>query len=381
MKKILGSLLLLLLTQLAAEEAYFFKAKVFKSELFEREAAILEVRFYKKRSINTVRGKFLPREPEGVRLEEFQLESGIEGDYAVEKFIYLVSFEKAGNFTLPLFGEVQKFNEQDIVESNNHRDAMMAIATDRQRVAIDTVRFVVRPAAESLPVGAFVLSMTPDETQVLQNEPAHFSLTLSGEGDIDPLPFPEVAIEGAGVFLQEGERTRWLENGRLMGRKVNHYAVVSPKSFELPVLTAAYFSPKAEKKLLSQTQRYGVEVREDTAFASAALVDTPDKEKERLFSSVTADELMLWGLYGLFFICGFLAAKIKIPFRDREGTSSLEKSIGKTKEPKELLKLMLPFIREERFKGVIGELEGKKVDKTAFARIKKDVAKMLKNGR
>ena len=145
MKKILGSLLILISTLAAApSREYYFEAALSDLEPYTGEAAVLTVSFYRHRDISTVQGRFKPKSHDGISYEEFRIESESSGEYDIEHYVYLVRFQKAGKITLPVSAEVRKFNEQDLAESSNHRDAMLSVASSKESIKIKDFDITVR---------------------------------------------------------------------------------------------------------------------------------------------------------------------------------------------------------------------------------------------
>lgn len=378
MKKILGSLLILLSVALyGADEEYFFKATLSKAKLLVGERAVLDVSFHKHRDINTVLGRFKPVSGHGVRYEDLKLESESIGAYDIEHFIFLVTFKKAGRFTLPVTAEIQKFNEEDIIESNNHRDAMGTVAASTHPVNVTTFSLDVTAASAPLPVGEFKMTASPDETSVLKNEPAHFSVTIEGEGDVNALHFPKVDIPGAKLFVQEGERSRWLKDGRLFGRMSNQYAVVAGKDFSIPSLTLAYISSKNGALKRSISDEIAVAVRSDPAFAKERLLDADDTVPAEPF--VTRDGLLKWGIYGLLFAAGYLAAKVRIRVPRRRRLSGWIRRISQAGDQKTLLKLLLPRVDHPVCRGYIIKLESGPLSAAELAELKRTLVRELQS--
>ena len=363
-KKILGSLLILIATLAAApSREYYFEATLSKSELYEGEAAILTVSFYRHRDINTVQGRFKPRSREGVQFEEFEIESESSGEYDIEHYVYLVRFEKAGKVALPVSAEVRKFNEQDLAESSNHRDAMLSAASSKERVEIKTFAVTVKPGAAQFPVGEFTLRVIPEEKAVLVHEPAHFTVTIEGEGDVAAVAFPEVTIEGAKVFVQEGERSRWLEAGKIRGRKSNQYAVVAEKTFTLPSLEISYFSPEKGEVETLRSVPGTVTVRSDPIFSDKALLDEAEPE---VSPWPDAGELLRWGAYLLLFLSGFFAAKIRLRLPKRRQLPDWVRELKTAKTQKELLVRLLPHVDDPVCREYITRLEAAPVTSGEF---------------
>lgn len=377
MKKILGSLLLIITVLFGeTDREYYFKADLSKQTLFSGETAVLTVSFYRHRDINTVLGRFKPHSHDSIRFEEFQIESESIGEYDIEHYVYLVRFEKAGNYTLPVTAEARKYNEQDLIDSSNHRDAMNVAAASTEQVTVARFEVSVKASGSALPVGEFSLTVVPDESEVLVHEPAHFTVVIEGEGDIGSVPFPQVAIEGAKVFAQEGERNRWLENGKIVGRKSNQYAVVAEGEFRFPALTIQYFSPRKGGVAESRSEAHTVSVRRDPAFTKASLLDA--KEGDGSDTSLpTVDELITWGVYGLLFLSGYLAAKLKIRLPKKSRRPEWIEGLKETQEPKELLARLLPHIDNPLCRDTIERLEADSVDRGEFGRLKKELIDAL----
>lgn len=375
--RILGSLLLLTaLLWGAAEREYYFKADLSKTELYTGEMAVLTVSFYRHRDINTVLGRFKPHSHDAISYEEFRIESESEGEYDIEHYVYLLHFKKAGEYTLPVTAEVRKYNEQDLVDSSNHRDAMNVAAASTEAVDVARFKVSVKASGSRLPAGEFVLTLLPEETRVLEHEPAHFTVTIEGEGDINALPFPDVAIDGAKVFVQEGERNRWLDGKRIMGRKSNQYAVVASGDFHVPVLGIEYFSTRTGRVEQSRSRAADVTVRHDPAFARESLLDPkPAVESETLLPSV--DTLMEWGLYGLLFFSGYLVAGMKIRLPKRHRHPVWIEELKKSRDQKELLARLLPYVDHPVCREYIEKLEADSTDSGEFSKLKQKLVSAL----
>ncbi len=358
-------------------KAYYFTADLSKRELYTGEQAVLTVSFYRHRDINTVLGRFKPHSHDAITYEEFQVESESRGEYDIEHYVYLVSFKKAGRFTLPVRAEARKYNEQDLIDSSNHRDAMNVAAASVEQVDVGSFAVTVLPGDGADAVGEFTLRVIPDEPSVLVNEPAHFTLTLEGEGDINALSFPKVEIEGAKVFLQEGERTRWLEAGRIKGRKSNQYAVVAAGDFVIPAFSIRYFSPRSGAVQSVSSSACTVTVKSDPVFAEKSLLDSDEEIREE--PEFTPETLMRWGLYGLLFLSGYLAARIRIRLPGRKREPAWIREIAETDDQKELLARLLPHIDHPACHEFIVRLESGPMERSEVVKLKRELLKTLKS--
>ena len=372
MKKTPGSLVFFFLTvlTLGAAEPYFFTAKLSKESLSVGESALLTVSFHKDRSLNTVEGRYMAETYPGFENEGFMVEKEFDGDYEVEHFIRIVTAQKPGRFTLDVHGELRRFNVEDIIASNNHRDAMEAPSARTDRIQAGRLAVNVLPTdAGTLPVGEWDIRIEEGEAEVLSGEPYHFSIIIEGWGDIRKVAFPPLRIEGVELFTEPGGEERLIKEGRLWGSKRLDYAAVAQSGFVIPSIRLEYYSVKGRKPAAKASAEVPVLVRKESV---GMLLDTsPERDAEESFS---------WPLWPLGVVVGFILGYItarRFPKRRNRAFGAWERNIKEASSQKDLLRVLLPLVNRDEFKDIIGKLDVQIVSAKELKDIKKEAIKIL----
>lgn len=371
MKKTPGSLVFFLSVMiLGAAEPYFFTAKLSKERLSVGESALLTVSFHKDRSLNTVEGRYVTETYPGFENEGFMVEKEFDGDYEVEHFIRIVTAQKPGRFMLDVHGELRRFNVEDIIASNNHRDAMEAPSARTDRMRAGRLEVNVLPKdAERLPVGEWDIRIEKGEAEVLSGEPYHFSIIIEGWGDIRKVAFPPLRIEGVELFTEPGGEERLIKEGRLWGSKRLDYAAVAQSGFVIPSVRLEYYSVKGRKAAGKLTAEVPVSVRKESV--GMLLDTTAESEMEESFS---------WPLWPAGIVVGFIlgyGTARRFPKRQNRGSGEWERNIKKASSQKDLLRVLLPLVNRDEFKDIIGKLDVQILSGRELKNIKKEAIKIL----
>jgi hypothetical protein len=123
---------------------------------------------------------------------------------------------------------------------------------DEERLQTQPINLTVLPLPDGAPpefsgaVGKFNMSASIDRTSLTQGEPLKLSLTVSGTGNVEQLPAPELPIPDEwGVYTNPTTYRSRVENGLLVGEKTFEWLITpsQPGQQTLPQINLWYFDP------------------------------------------------------------------------------------------------------------------------------------------
>ncbi len=125
---------------------------------------------------------------------------------------------------------------------------------DEQRLATNPVTVQVQPLPEGAPVGfsgavgRFNMQATLDRQSATLGEPITLQLTITGSGNLEQLPAPELPVpEDWRIYQNPPRYTSAITGGLLVGEKTYTWLIVPSHTGTqtLPEVTLSYFDPEA----------------------------------------------------------------------------------------------------------------------------------------
>lgn len=346
MRPVPGSLLLLLAAGLVLAQPWEFRIQTPKSRVYVGEPVPLSVVFVRSNRMKNVRGEaLLPESSEGnVTLFHLHEEPG-ETEHRL-RYLFLFTPEKPGPLTLPLYGKVATFTNEDLTAASSFKDSAWTVSTHAEKVKAGQVSLEVLPVPEpGLPVGTFTLDATLDETTALPGEPVHLDVVLKGTGSIVRLAPPVPDAPGARLFPGEPEVHIVGNESGFSGTLERKFSLVGQKDFTVEPIVFRYFDPEAGEVKSLRTPRFTVDVEEELAPAARSLVDLPEKE-EAEENGGTALPIAA-GL--LLFLAGFVTGKlVRLPRFRKKAPTPAERA-KKIREPRALLRFLAPYAHRREF--------------------------------
>lgn len=208
-------------------------------------------------------------------------------------------------------------------------------------------------------VGQFTIQTKIDATTIKPHQPLHFTVTIQGEGGIDTFALPELKIDHANTVGNVIEEKVSYDKTR-MGKKTFGYTITAENNFTIPSLKWDIFDPQTSTHHLLETKPITILVQKESPSQNVSL---PFEE------SIQAPHTLFNNL--LYFIVGALSSLVALKLfsfsKKRKGVVKTdEEKILHSKDHKELLALLLPYIHNPQVNETIKELEeylynGKKI--------------------
>lgn len=230
-------------TQAQVVEDVFIEALVDNPTPFVGQQITYIVRFYRLQALSNLSFPYTPPDFEGfwrVNIEPFpfaQIAQQIEGrQYIVSEIRTALYPARPGEIII---------NPAQIALPES------AFQTE-QRLSANPAAVQVRPLPDGAPagftgaVGQLEMSATLDRQTATVGEPVILRLFVSGTGNIEQLPPPELPVlENWQAFPNPGNYTALQQNGRIIGQRMYEWLLVAnqPGTQTLPAVNLVYFDP------------------------------------------------------------------------------------------------------------------------------------------
>lgn len=366
--KRVGWLLLLLVVWHVGLQAntYEWSAEVNKQEVYKNEAIYLHYQcsFSDRAELYAI--DFNPvGEYEAYSLKLLRQTREIVDGKRIENYEYVAFAKHAGVIDFDFDMVMKKTNRDSIENAVIGRDNVQTEEFTKRFMKQKTLRVSVLDANISH-VGVYTMQVHKSEPTTEAYIPYHLEVLIEGEGDFmfAPLSF---APHGVEVFAEEPQINTTLTQNGYVGTWRQKFAFVSDKNFTIDGFTKEYFDTKERR--VRHFVMDSMDVKVTQGLQKEELLDDVKIEKKAFFS---------WEYlyYFLFFIFGFIVAKIKFTFKRASHAMqySLEDKIAKTRSLQELA-LLLALQKEKRFEEILLAIETKKV--TSLRETQKKVMRLI----
>ncbi len=362
MKNIHGNILLLiaLLTSLSlqAKEHEFCSYSIESSakELYVNEA--LHVHFKSRQKIHD-EVMFFDLKPK--KSDDYDIvllnEKRHEFNYhdAKKTFDFLVTPKKAGSINIVFDFQVRRASDEGVAQAyTGSRDNVKSIPTVNTHIDTPTVSLHVKPHTKNIQaVGDFSLSMKLDKSESNSYDALNVVYTLDGTGYLDETFEPIKSIDNTSIFKGKKERPTRLSKEGYIYHKEWSYAIVASNNYTLDSIHLNYFNPKTQSYKSSITEAKNITIKQ---LDISTLID----DKEAPISTIEFKNYVHYLYYILFFVAGFLGAKLQeyLPEKFKRSESELCcQSIKKSSTPQDTLKAIMPFMNQVDIKNEVSELE------------------------
>ena len=252
---------------------------------------------------------------------------------------YTLIAKKAGTLTLhPLKAHIEFIPLKYQKEYNkNHYLQKQDIFTQALTLNINSL-----PQGIHL-TGNYTLEASLDKNQSTQSSPVQFTLTLSGEGNLESLNFLTLHIPHTTIY-----ETNITPHSKT-------FSILSNQDYTIPPIVLKYFNQKSKTVILTSTSSYVIAIKGGTSYAYVLWV--------MLF-------LLLGSvMYGIFVLH-------RLEYLDKKRT--FIKQLKRCKKKEDLLKKVAPYIGRDRgLTRLIYRLEG--CEDGEFRQVRKAIVDYWKN--
>jgi hypothetical protein len=342
-------------------EAFIFTLKADKSEAYIGEPINVVFTFKKHLDIKLAEANFDTPTFHDFWAKPMKKEpAAIEGAYQVYRIHYLLFAQKEGNITIEpgrMDAGIMQTRKRDFF--NFERVKWKSLFSNE--IVID-----VKP----LPAGAdiygdFKMSVTVDKQKTKANEPVNLTVTIKGIGNVDDIEEYKLDIKDAIVYADKPQRKIYTNNKEELGEFTQKFAIVSDRNFTIEPLEFTFFSSEEKEVKHLKSEQFDIEVTASSIKTQTAKLEKKEQAVEAIpktkiiYDKASQTKLILFTLGG--FLLGVLSMFLySMPKRGKKEHSELPlaKRIKKSKNDKELLALLLPFIgKSQKIKSMIRALE------------------------
>ncbi len=338
-------------------EDYFFKVKVDKKKAYQREAILLEIDFHKKENLNNINLDFTPKDK---RFNFKKVDRRVEykDGYEIEKFKYLVFAKSKGWFKIRLKPVLT-------IDKNN---GGIGLLKNKKIIKLKPIQLEIIQVKRGINlVGEFNLTTSIDKPVVLANEPVHLNFNFIKNITLKNINLTYNSIKNTSIYKGDLKITKISNKLEKLTKKI---AFISDSNFTIPSLSIKYFNPKTKKVEITKTDEFNITVYKNNKIYKSLLDKIEPKKDIKYYEN----KIIKYFPYIAIFIFGFLIGKfsrIKLPkFKTKKIT--LYDEIKESKNKKEIIKLLLPYINKGEILEHIKMLEKENLK---FKKIKKEILK------
>jgi len=284
----------------------------------------------------------------------------VEGDYQVYRIHYLLFAQKEGAITIEpgrMDAGIMQKRKRDFF--NFERVKWKSLFSNE--IVIN---------AKPLPAGAdiygnFKMSVTIDKQKTKANEPVNLTVTIKGIGNVDDIEEYKLDIKDAIVYADKPQRKIFTNDKEELGEFTQKFAIVSDRNFTIEPLEFTFFNSEDEQIKHLKSKQYDIEVtgsmiKTQTAQLQKKEQITVEAPKTKIiYDKASQTKLILFTFGG--FLLGVLSMFLfNLPKRRKKERAELPlaKRIKKSKNDKELLSLLIPYIgKSHKIKSTVKTLE------------------------
>jgi len=345
-----------------ASSNFSLKMTVHKKNVYVGEPIVLNIVFKQKRDINIRAIQF--SKPD---FSNFWVKSNgkdnkqVVGDYIVHDFKFVLIPKQAGHIKIP----ASKVSIAKIVQ-NGDPFSFMLQNVKWTNLYSNELNINVKPLPSNVSIyGNFSITDKVDKTKVKANTPINLTLTIKGDGNVDGIDNFKLKIPNITIYSDKPKRDTYLENGEYKGKFTQKFALISSNDFTIPAIKFSFFDKITKKIKTIQTKPIKIKVIPTaTQVLKHQLVENNNTQQNKkiikiVYKNKNSYEKWIYFIVGLFLgmILMFLLKEIKFSIKKEEKELSLANKIKKSKNDKELLKILLPYENNYKIKNIIKLIE------------------------
>ena len=227
--------------------------------------------------------------------------------------------------------------------------------------------------------GDFSFNVAVDKNQTKANEAVNLTITINGEGNVDDIDDFKLDIPNATVYSDKPEKLMQLKDDKSIILFKQKFAIVSDRNFTISSLELNFLDSVTKEVKNLRSREFHIEVTNPRSVVAPTKLEkaTTSEPKTKVLTKVEISKIPM----ALSALLGFLLGSLATFFYLRKGRFkeikklSIKDKIKNTKNDKELLTLLLPYLdNSPKVSKIVGELEeniynGKshKIDKKSIA--------------
>ncbi len=345
-----------------ASSNFSLKMTVNKKNVYVGEPIVLNIIFKQKRDINI--GGIQFTQPD---FSNFWVKSSgkdnkqIIGDYIVHDLKFVLVPQQAGHIKIP----ASKVSIAKIVQ-NGDPFLPMFQSLKWTNLYSNELNINVKPLPSNISVyGNFSITDKVDKTKVKANTPVNLTLTIKGDGNIDGINNFKLKIPNITIYGDNPKRNMHFKNGEYKGSFTQKFALISNNDFTIPAIKFSFFDEITKKIKTIETKPIKIKVISSSSqVLKHQLIENNNTQQNQktvkiVYKNKNSYEKWIYFIVGLFLgsILMFLLKEIKFSIKKEEKELSLANKIRKSKNDKELLKILLPYENNYEIKNIIKMIE------------------------
>jgi hypothetical protein len=379
MKKNLGRIALLFLLCLAslyAKELANYNMQVSKTDPYLKEA--VKITFTTQQLDHSTNMFFFlkPKKSSDYAIYLLKKESKeLSYHNAMSTFVYILFPLHAQSITLNFDFTVKTASDQAVKQAYvaDHDDSI-AISMNQHKIKIKALTFKVIPLKQHVDlVGDFTLHSKIDKEIINQYESVNLLYTLQGKGYSDENLTLLPNIAGVTQFFEDDSIPIRLAESGFRIKKRFIYSLSAKENFTVPAIELKVFSPNRNQYYTLTSPSYKIEVKKIPITSLVDKEESPHAQK-----LINWQKLQEFLIYIFIFSLGFLTAKFSPSSLFPAKKKRLFQDIQESKNPKELMILLLNRYKNRNIDNFIEDLERLEYKKEGnFKEIKKTIIKQF----
>ncbi len=241
-------------------------------------------------------------------------------DYFLKNYYFALFPQRAGNLEIkPFVAKIIKIEPKTGFSITNRVESKSR-----------TITVFSSPSEIS---GLIDINASAGKKEFKPDEPVSLTLILSGKANFDDIKPFELKIKNATVYSSAPVRKYELKDGKLNGKYIQKFSIISKESFKIPAFKLSYFNIQTE--LMETVLSRELKIRADIA---------PVSSKELIF-------FIGGSVLGAIFTALFFYK------RGKKSPLDLKNAVKRAKNDKELYSLLLPYVKNRALEKFIKDLE------------------------
>jgi len=246
-----------------------------------------------------------------------------------ERYEFVISAQKYGTLSV----------EKQLLRVS-HRDPKTNYVKWKEFYTNEVFVEVLPLPANTTVVGNFSIKASIDTDRIKKNKPINLTLTLKGYGNFeDVVPFT-LQLPNQTIFTTKPKIETNYKKNQNYGEFTQKISIISDEDYTIPAITLHYFDLKTKKLQTIQTESIQIKVINKTA---------------KKFQDYGYLLFLIGTIFGVFISWIFVLYKKNQ--KQKITNFTLKEKIKKTKNDKELYKVLLPYCQDERFNIYFHQLE------------------------
>lgn len=300
-----------------------------------------------------------------------------EGEFVIQEIFFLLFPQKSTDLTISALRV-----DASLIEQSSNVYSFLRTNTISKKIYSNSLNIKAKalPPGISL-IGDFNIEATVNKTEVTYGESISYKVKVSGYGNIDDLKEQKLEIEDSTIYENKAIKKSMIKDGKYYGEYNKTFSILASKDFTIKPVELKYFDINTKSIKIIKTKPFNVKVINKKKLVSTLEkkddVQRVEKIVEKVVIKSSVEDKVLYFSLGLIFaLLIFGLIKYGINFTRVKEEVPLLKTIKKSKNKNELLKILTPYVlKNESLDKLIFALEDKNVD---FKGIKKDIINIIK---